>query len=197
MNNKTFTSAILAMSMIAAGPAGLPSSDPNESGGAESEGQAGLQDLPLPEKKEFFGAENGIAKLFESERFMRDLQELDNYLCNHSFQEVASLAAAAPAAFRTSSFLRVFAATPAGSALGQEETFVQAIPSIKFSRRELEVITMACREFNSIQIADKLCINVRTVENHRKRILEKTNSKNFIGAILYALKNEHISLLEL
>ncbi|MNF15268.1 Bacterial regulatory protein, luxR family [compost metagenome] len=56
---------------------------------------------------------------------------------------------------------------------------------------------MACKEYNSIEIADKLCINVRTVENHRKRIMEKTDSKNFIGAIVFALKNNHIEMDDL
>lgn len=71
------------------------------------------------------------------------------------------------------------------------------VPSVQLSVRELDVIRMACKEFNSIEIADKLCINVRTVENHRKRIMEKTNSKNFIGVILYALKYDYISIEDL
>lgn len=55
--------------------------------------------------------------------------------------------------------------------------------------REMEVIRMACQELNSSEIAENLCISIRTVESHRKRILEKTGAKNFIGVILYALKN--------
>ena len=45
------------------------------------------------------------------------------------------------------------------------------------------------KELTSDEIADQLCINVRTVETHRKRIMEKTNTKNFIGVILYVLRN--------
>ncbi|WP_291131719.1 response regulator transcription factor [Flavobacterium sp. UBA7682] len=63
-----------------------------------------------------------------------------------------------------------------------------------FSRREIEIILLSCRECSSKEIASKLFISVRTVEKHRNHIMEKANSKNFIGAILYALKNNYISL---
>jgi len=59
---------------------------------------------------------------------------------------------------------------------------------VYFTHREIEVISLACAELNSIQIADRLCINVRTVDSHRKRIMEKTKTKNFVGAIIYALR---------
>lgn len=60
--------------------------------------------------------------------------------------------------------------------------------SLPISKRELEIIEMACRGLNSTQIADKLFISARTVETHRKRIMVKTNSKNFLGSILYSIK---------
>jgi hypothetical protein len=69
--------------------------------------------------------------------------------------------------------------------------------SITISDREMDVIRMACKELSSIEIADRLHINVRTVETHRKRIMEKTNSKNFIGVILFALRHQLISIEEL
>lgn len=60
--------------------------------------------------------------------------------------------------------------------------------------REIEIIMMACKEMSSFEIGDKLCISSRTVEKHRKRIMEKTESKNFIGVVLYALKSNSIHL---
>lgn len=61
---------------------------------------------------------------------------------------------------------------------------------VSITHREMDVIRKACKELSSIEIADQLCISVRTVETHRKRIMEKTNSKNFIGVILFALRHE-------
>ena len=63
----------------------------------------------------------------------------------------------------------------------------------KLSERELQIIKMICKEMRSKEIADKLFINIRTVESHRQNILDKTNSKNFIGVILFALKRQLIS----
>lgn len=65
-----------------------------------------------------------------------------------------------------------------------------------FSKREIEILLLSCREYSSKQIASNLFISVRTVEKHRNHIMEKANSKNFIGAILFALKNKFISLDE-
>ena len=62
------------------------------------------------------------------------------------------------------------------------------------TERELAIICLAAKEFNSGEIAALLEINIRTVETHRKRIMQKTNSKNFIGVILFALKNDYIKL---
>jgi DNA-binding CsgD family transcriptional regulator len=61
----------------------------------------------------------------------------------------------------------------------------------------MEVIRLACKEYSSVEIADKLCITVRTVDTHRKRVMERTNSKNFIGVILYALKQGLLSIDEI
>lgn len=63
--------------------------------------------------------------------------------------------------------------------------------------REIEVIKLASMQLSSVEIGDLLCISDRTVEKHRKRIMEKTGSKNFIGVILYALKTNAILLSEI
>ena len=68
---------------------------------------------------------------------------------------------------------------------------------VHFSEREIEVIKLSCRELSSKQIADKLFISIRTVEKHRNRIMERTNAKNFIGSILYAIKHQFINLDEI
>jgi DNA-binding CsgD family transcriptional regulator len=68
------------------------------------------------------------------------------------------------------------------------------LPGTALTRREVEIIVMAAKEYNSGEIADRLDINVRTVETHRKRIMAKTNSKNFIGVVVFALKNNYINI---
>lgn len=68
------------------------------------------------------------------------------------------------------------------------------LPGTALTRREVEIIRMAAKEYNSGEIAAKLDINVRTVETHRKRIMAKTNCKNFIGVVIFALKNNYIHI---
>jgi DNA-binding NarL/FixJ family response regulator len=70
-------------------------------------------------------------------------------------------------------------------------------PSVHLTTREIEIIQLATKEKCSKEIADLLNISTRTVEKHRKHIMEKTDSKNFIGVILYALKKDIISLDDL
>jgi DNA-binding NarL/FixJ family response regulator len=62
------------------------------------------------------------------------------------------------------------------------------------SERETEILILTCGEKTNIEIAEKLCISRRTVEGHRQRIAEKTNSKNTAGLVIYAIKNGVISI---
>lgn len=52
--------------------------------------------------------------------------------------------------------------------------------------RELEVLGLVSRGYASREIADYLGISVSTVNNHRQRILSKTDSANTAEAISYA-----------
>ncbi|WP_298155997.1 response regulator transcription factor [Flavobacterium sp.] len=65
--------------------------------------------------------------------------------------------------------------------------------TVNFTETELKVLKMAAKEQSSSEIASNLFITSRTVESHRKNIMIKTNSRNFIGAILFALENNYIS----
>lgn len=58
--------------------------------------------------------------------------------------------------------------------------------------RELEIIKLVAKEFNSRQIGEILFISERTVETHRKNILKKTGASNLVGLIKYAYANNLI-----
>lgn len=57
------------------------------------------------------------------------------------------------------------------------------------SEREREILSLIVKELTSEQIAEKLFISKKTVDNHRTNILEKTGCKSTIGLVKYALKN--------
>lgn len=60
---------------------------------------------------------------------------------------------------------------------------------IHFSEKEKMILQCIAAECTSKEIADQLCMSVRTVEAYRKSLQEKTGSKNSAGLILYAIKN--------
>ncbi len=63
-----------------------------------------------------------------------------------------------------------------------------------FTEREIEVLNLTIQQFSGNMIADKLFISLKTVEKHKRNLMAKTSSKNFIGVIVYALVNNFISL---
>ena len=60
--------------------------------------------------------------------------------------------------------------------------------SVKLTNREKEVLSLIAQEYSNREIAEKLFISVRTVDAHRRNLLEKTGSKNAAGLTLFALK---------
>lgn len=61
-----------------------------------------------------------------------------------------------------------------------------------FTTRELEILAWISHGMKSNEIAEKLGIDTRTVETHRRNIIEKTPAKNMIGAVLWAIKEGYI-----
>jgi DNA-binding NarL/FixJ family response regulator len=62
----------------------------------------------------------------------------------------------------------------------------------KLTTRELEILKLICEEYTTADIAEKLFISPRTVDTHRKNILEKSGSKTIVGLIKYAFENNII-----
>ena len=56
------------------------------------------------------------------------------------------------------------------------------------SDREIEVLRLIAQEFSNGEIADKLFISIRTVDTHRRNLLEKLQVKNTVGLVKYALE---------
>jgi DNA-binding NarL/FixJ family response regulator len=65
---------------------------------------------------------------------------------------------------------------------------------IELTRREKEVLELICQGFSNQQISDKLFISQRTVERHRSSLLFKTDSKNSISLVIYAIKNNLVKI---
>jgi DNA-binding NarL/FixJ family response regulator len=64
----------------------------------------------------------------------------------------------------------------------------------KLTSREEEVLQYFCEGLAVSEIASKLFLSIKTVESHRSALLKKTNTKNTINLVLYAIKNNMVSL---
>lgn len=64
----------------------------------------------------------------------------------------------------------------------------------QLTNREVEVLQLICKQHSGAEIAEKLFLSARTVEGHRNNLLRKTECKNMIGLIIYAINNEYVSL---
>lgn len=56
---------------------------------------------------------------------------------------------------------------------------------ILITQREKEIVRLLAKEYTNEKIADELNISYRTVETHRKNIMQKTNSHNLAGLLKY------------
>ena len=58
------------------------------------------------------------------------------------------------------------------------------------TQRELQVLRLIARQYNSREISQQLQITQNTVETHRKRLISKLGVKNVVGLAIYAYKND-------
>jgi DNA-binding CsgD family transcriptional regulator len=64
----------------------------------------------------------------------------------------------------------------------------------KLSNRELNILSLICKEFSPGEIGRRLTISTKTYFNHRANILAKTKAKTNVGLLKYALRHGHAKL---
>ena len=60
---------------------------------------------------------------------------------------------------------------------------------VKLTNREIEVLKLIAEEYSNPEIAVKLFISIRTVDTHRRNLLDKLHAKNTAGLVKYAMKH--------
>jgi len=58
-----------------------------------------------------------------------------------------------------------------------------------FTKKELEFLKLCCSELTYKEIADKMYVSPRTVDNYREALFMKLNLKSRTGLVLYAIQN--------
>lgn len=61
--------------------------------------------------------------------------------------------------------------------------------NLPLTPREVEVLKLIAQEYSNTEIAEELYISIRTVDTHRRNLLEKLGVKNTAGLVKYALNN--------
>jgi len=65
---------------------------------------------------------------------------------------------------------------------------------ISLSKRETEVLQLICQGFTNNEIAEKLHISPKTVDNHRTNLLSKTSTKNSAHLVMFAIKHHLVEV---
>lgn len=65
---------------------------------------------------------------------------------------------------------------------------------VTLTNREVEIIKMIAEDLSNQEIGEKLKISTRTVETHRRNIMQKLNLKSAVALVRYALQNNLIKL---
>jgi DNA-binding NarL/FixJ family response regulator len=75
----------------------------------------------------------------------------------------------------------------------KEHADLQTGDKVKFTPREEDVLKLICNGLSSNEIADKLFLSIKTIENLRSKLLQKTDVKNSVGLVIYAIKNKIVT----
>lgn len=78
---------------------------------------------------------------------------------------------------------------------GQSFARGKGIPKFnELSKKEREVLQMVTEGEKTREIAEKLCVSIKTIESHRRNVMKKLNIFTIAGLTKFAIKEEIISL---
>jgi DNA-binding NarL/FixJ family response regulator len=64
----------------------------------------------------------------------------------------------------------------------------------KLTSREKQILNLICKGLNNEQIAESIYLSPKTVEKHKSNLFQKTETFNTVNLVIYAFKNQLISL---
>jgi DNA-binding CsgD family transcriptional regulator len=72
-------------------------------------------------------------------------------------------------------------------------SYVPAAPEQELTVREMEVIQLIREGLSSKEIADRMCISVNTVRNHRSNLFRKTHARNVVDLVKNTAPSERLN----
>ncbi|WP_271782563.1 response regulator transcription factor [Aquimarina algiphila] len=136
-----------------------------------------------------------ILTMHKEERMISYLMEVgaNGYLLKDTNQE--ELETAIRSTYEKGFYFNSFVSEALLKGLKHKTTKPPAIgKDYHLTSRELEVLEGITHEFTTSEIAEQLFLSVRTIEGHRKNLMNKLGVKNTAGLIVKAVKEEIISV---
>lgn len=59
----------------------------------------------------------------------------------------------------------------------------------QFNSTDFEILQLICQQKNANEIAKEMKMSVNTINKYRSKLMEKTNSKNLAGMVIFAIQN--------
>lgn len=63
----------------------------------------------------------------------------------------------------------------------------------QLTKREIEILELICQELTMKEIGEHLFISEQTIHTHRKNLMRKTEAKNAVGLVKFAIQNQIVS----
>lgn len=60
--------------------------------------------------------------------------------------------------------------------------------------QELKFLELACSEYTYKEIADIMCLSIKTIDGYRARLFEKLEVKSRVGLVLFAVRNKMVKV---
>ena len=58
-----------------------------------------------------------------------------------------------------------------------------------FNNVDFEILKLICQQKNANEIAQEMKMSVNTINKYRGKLMEKTNSQNLAGMVIFAIQN--------
>jgi DNA-binding NarL/FixJ family response regulator len=65
---------------------------------------------------------------------------------------------------------------------------------INITEKETEILKYICNSLSNKEIAEKMFLGIKSIENSKTKLIEKTGAKNNAGLIIWAIKNKIIEI---
>lgn len=80
------------------------------------------------------------------------------------------------------------------SKLKKSEETIIIDKHIELTRREIEILELICQELSMREIGDRLFVSEQTIHTHRKNLMRKTNCKNAVGLVKFAIQHKIVQI---